>query len=94
MTIRSVNVGGCQRWRPKKTTTLTIAAKPIFCIVLADDDRWAVEAEWPDGTIERVDTFETYFDAMNWITTRSDEWVRGRPDKWLTPVLPENHIRA
>jgi len=62
----------------KKMATLTVAAKPIFCIVLADGDRWSVEAEWPDGTIERIDTFETHFDAINWITARSNEWVRGR----------------
>ena len=32
--------------------------KPIFCVVLSDGDNWSVKAEWPDGTIEPVDTFE------------------------------------
>ena len=49
--------------------TSTVAAKPIFCIVIADGDRWSVEAEWPDGTIERVDTFEARVDATSWITS-------------------------
>jgi hypothetical protein len=34
-----------------------ITQKLIFYVVLIDRDRWAVEVEWPDGTLERVDTF-------------------------------------
>ena len=52
--------------------------KPIFCIVLGDGDRWSVEAEWPDGTIELVDTFKTQLDATNWIKTLSEAWLRER----------------
>jgi hypothetical protein len=32
--------------------------KPVFCVVLCDGEKWSVEAEWPDGTIEHVETFE------------------------------------
>ena len=40
-----------------------VSLKPIFCIVLGDGDRWSVEAEWPDGTIELVDAFKAQLDA-------------------------------
>ena len=56
----------------------SVQPKPVFYVVQSDDDRWCVEAEWTDGTIERIDTFEAHVDATSWITTRSDEWVRGR----------------
>ena len=52
--------------------------KPVFYIVLSDGDRWCVEAEWPDGTIERVDTFNANVDAVNWVTSLSHEWLRER----------------
>ena len=31
--------------------------KPILYVALCDRDQWAVEAEWPDGTLERINTF-------------------------------------
>ena len=37
-----------------------IAPKPIFCVVLSNGQQWAVEAEWPDGTIEQIDTFKAH----------------------------------
>jgi hypothetical protein len=36
---------------------------PIFCVVLKDGGNWQVEAEWPDGTIERVEKFKADFEA-------------------------------
>jgi hypothetical protein len=62
----------------KNATMPVVPPKPIFCVVLGDGDRWSVEAEWPDGTIERIDTFNAHLDAMKWITTRSEEWVQER----------------
>jgi hypothetical protein len=53
-------------------------AKPIFNIVLRDCEQWIVEAEWPDGTIEQVEIFKAYFDALAWLTTQSDAWLRQR----------------
>ena len=52
--------------------------KPIFCLVLSDDQRWSVEAEWPDGTIEQVNTFKGYFEAASWLQTQSEPWLRQR----------------
>jgi hypothetical protein len=53
-------------------------AKPIFCVVLGDARYWSVEAEWPDGTIEQVETFKHYLEAINWLSTDSEAWVSAR----------------
>jgi hypothetical protein len=50
----------------------------LFCIVLRDGARWAVEAEWPDGSIELVETFGDYFDALNWVTNKAAAWTKQR----------------
>jgi hypothetical protein len=55
-----------------------IVRQPIFCVVLGDAENWSVEAEWPDGTIEQVDTFKAHFEAVNWIRTQSRSWLQGR----------------
>jgi hypothetical protein len=58
--------------------------KPIFSLVLSDGQRWSVEAgwsveaEWPDGTIEQVNTFKGYFEAASWLQTQSEPWLRER----------------
>ena len=39
-----------------------------------------VEAEWPDGTIEQIDTFKTRFEALNWVNNRSKAWLQERND--------------
>jgi hypothetical protein len=57
-----------------------IAHKPIFCVILPDGQEWAVEAEWPDGTIERIDTFKNHFEALNWVNNRSEAWLQQRQD--------------
>jgi hypothetical protein len=52
--------------------------KPIFHVILGDRDYWAVEAEWPDGTLERVLTFNSYGIAKDWIVEQSEVWLRTR----------------
>ena len=37
------------------------APKPIFYVVLRDGKHWLVEAEWPDGTIETYQCFQSLF---------------------------------
>jgi hypothetical protein len=54
----------------------TIAEKPIFCVVLSNGEHWAVEAEWPDGTIEHIDTFKAHFEALNWVNNQSEVWLQ------------------
>ena len=52
--------------------------KPILYDILSDRDQWAVEAEWPDGTLERVYTFNDHSSAADWISTQSDAWLEVR----------------
>lgn len=53
----------------------TTAEEPLFHVILTERDQWAVEAEWPDGTLERVNTFKDYASAANWISAHSPTWV-------------------
>jgi hypothetical protein len=48
--------------------------KPILHVILSDRDQWAVEAEWPDGTLERVNTFNDHSSAANWIPNLMLGW--------------------
>jgi hypothetical protein len=50
--------------------------KPTFHIILDDRDRWAVEAEWYDGTLQRVHTFEDHATATCWVAEQSESWFQ------------------
>ena len=52
--------------------------KPILHLILGDGDQWAVEAEWPDGTLERINTFNDRSSATDWIRTQSEAWLEVR----------------
>jgi hypothetical protein len=52
--------------------------KPVFCVVLSDGNKWSVEAEWPDGTVERVSAFKTHIEAVDWLNRQSKVWLEGR----------------
>ena len=52
--------------------------KPILQVILGDGDQWAVEAEWPDGTLERINTFNNHSSATGWISTQSEAWLEVR----------------
>jgi len=52
--------------------------KPILHVILSDRDQWAVEAEWPDGTLERINTFNDRSFATDWISTQSEAWLEVR----------------
>jgi hypothetical protein len=56
----------------------TVPHKPIFCVVLSGGQNWTVEAEWPDGTIEQISMFKHHFEAADWISIQSEEWLRER----------------
>jgi hypothetical protein len=45
---------------------------------LADGDQWSIEVDWPDGTIERFGAFRAHLDAVHWIDTLSEVWLRER----------------
>ena len=53
-------------------------ANTDFCVVRKDGDRWQVEAEWPDGTIEQGHKFKASLEAQNWVKTQSAEWLAER----------------
>ena len=48
------------------------AAKPLFHVSLGDRDEWVIEAEWPDGTLERVSAFKKHSAAAHWTATASE----------------------
>ena len=52
--------------------------KPFFHILLSDRDKWVVEAEWSDSTLERVSTFTDHTAAADWIANQSDPWLAAR----------------
>ena len=51
--------------------------KPVFKPRL-DGQLWWVEAEWSDGTIESVGTFQSDSEAWDWISNQSEAWLRDR----------------
>jgi len=53
----------------------TTTQKPFFHVILSDRDEWAVEAEWPDSTLERIGTFKDHPSAVNWVATQSEAWL-------------------
>ncbi len=54
--------------------------KPTFTArAYKDGSGYLVEAEWPDGVIQLVDDFGSESEAMEWITDKSDDWVRKHP---------------
>jgi hypothetical protein len=52
--------------------------KPILYVVLGDGKQWSLQAEWPDGTIEEVNTFKAHSEAVDWLNTRSEGWLVSR----------------
>ncbi len=52
--------------------------KPFFHVILSDRDKWVVEAEWSDRTLERVSTFGDYSAAADWIANQSEAWLAAR----------------
>ena len=58
------------------------AAEPFFCVALRrGDGKWIIEAKWPDGLAEIVETFDNYFEALRWLSAKSSAWA----EKQQTP---------
>jgi hypothetical protein len=53
-----------------------VAQKPLFHVVLGDGERWSVEAEWPDGSIEQINTFKHHHEAVDWLNAQSERRLR------------------
>jgi hypothetical protein len=55
--------------------------KPIFKpreLKKLEASEWSVEAEWPDGTLERIGSFESDSEARDWIAHKSAGWLEKR----------------
>ena len=50
--------------------------KPILKKLEASE--WSVEAEWPDGTIESIGSFQSHSEARDWIASKSEGWLEQR----------------
>ena len=57
----------------KKTSAVSNAR---FHISLFDREEWVIEAEWPEGTLEQVTSFNTQSATADWIATASKTWLR------------------
>jgi hypothetical protein len=66
---------------------MTMHQKAIFCVVLSEGNRWSVEAEWPDGTIELVTTFKTHTEAVEWLDKQSHVWLDWRSTASVAPTI-------
>jgi hypothetical protein len=64
------------------------AEKPLFHVSLSDRDDWVVEAEWPDGTLERVSTFKNHSAAAHWIASASEAWLHAPEDDSPLDSIP------
>ena len=53
-------------------------SKPIFIVVKNSSTDWCVEAEWPDGTIEKVKAFKAEIEAIDWLSWQSQSWLEWR----------------
>ncbi len=54
-------------------------------------DVWAVEVEWPDGTLERVITYKDYSSAASWVATQSEAWLHFSKVQKITNELRQRH---
>jgi hypothetical protein len=54
------------------------AAEPFFCVVMHHERKWTIEATWPDKSVEVVETFADYFEALRWVGLEASAWVEKR----------------
>jgi hypothetical protein len=47
-------------------------------VVVRNDEECVVEAEWPDGTIEKIEAFRHEYEASDWIASQSEDWLQER----------------
>ena len=57
------------------------AAEPFFLRSLSrfNFSNWTIEAKWPrTDSIEIVESFADYFEALRWLSTQSTAWINQR----------------
>jgi hypothetical protein len=62
-------VGGGRAPLPAGELVPIPATKILQCVSV-------VEAEWPDGTIEKIEAFK--YEAADWIVSQSEDWLQER----------------
>ena len=62
------NINGPKHWGER-------AAEPFFCILMHHERKWTIDATWPDKSVEHVETFTDYFEAMKWLNSEASAWV-------------------
>jgi hypothetical protein len=45
---------------------------------LKDGSAWYIELTWPDGRVEHIDSFQSEEEITEWISRKSDAWLKGR----------------
>ena len=45
---------------------------------LKDGSAWYIELTWPDGRVEHIDSFQSASEIDDWISRKSDAWLKAR----------------
>jgi hypothetical protein len=45
---------------------------------LKDGSAWYIELTWPDGCVEHIDSFQSESEINDWISRKSDAWLKAR----------------
>jgi hypothetical protein len=48
---------------------------------LKDGSAWYIELRWPDGHVEHIDSFQSETEINEWISRKSEAWLRARTAK-------------
>jgi hypothetical protein len=65
--------------RRKRGVVANSSSKPAmkpFC--LKDGSAWYIELTWPDGRVEHIDSFQSESEINDWISRKSDAWLKAR----------------
>ena|SRR5882724_8350480 len=58
----------------------TKPTRPMFKqMPFKDGSGWRVEVQWPSGSTQHVDDFQTDDEARDWISNRSTAWLLKHP---------------
>ena len=46
--------------------------------VLKDGSAWYIQVAWPNGSLENIDSFQSESEVADWISRKSDAWLKTR----------------
>ena len=63
----------------RANTVGNLSSKPAMkpCC-LKDGSAWYIELTWPDGRVEHIDSFQSESEIDDWISRKSDAWLKAR----------------